>query len=134
MWRGMPSWNCFQIHTSMAMSLSDVHLVGTWVPIQSSNIPIDLINLMNYIKIYFYRIGPFNQLPCELMKFHQELGWLMVNNPINWVIIKLTLKWWNNQNNYKAFPIIQIILYLYFDLGLDGICHHDFLFLIVKLG
>jgi hypothetical protein len=51
--RGMPSWYYLQMNICMPMSSNGILFVGTWVSIQSIDISINLINLMNNVKIIF---------------------------------------------------------------------------------
>jgi hypothetical protein len=47
--------------------------------------------------------------------------------------MKITLKWQNNPNNYKAFPFIQIVFFLYIVIKSTNICHYEILTIVVKL-
>jgi hypothetical protein len=103
----------------MPISPSGILLIGTWVLTQPIDISINPTGLWIISKSYsLHDKCPLGQLSCESIWFHKEFQRLVIDNQSEWATTNIRSKWWNNLNNYKAFPCIWIIFGLHLVIGL----------------
>ncbi len=77
--------------------------LGFWLNPLASRL--NLLGHVNCVKVILLLDKcPPCQFSYESIWFHKEFQRLVIGNQSEWATLKITLKWWNNPNNYKGTP------------------------------